>query len=139
MKVPYRLWDYLIVWVCETDNLTVSSSKYANGRTPLELMTGETPDISEYVDFSFYDWVNYRPNAGLGEPSIGRWLGVSHKIGNLMSYWILTMSGNVISCTTVSRVTSSEKNTDEYKTRMMEYSTRMSNALTAQNTDVSNM
>ena len=84
--VPQRLWDYGINWVCETNNLSVSSSRYAGGRTAVEYVTGETPDISEYLDFSFYDLVTYRSNAGLGEISIGRWLGVSHKIGQLMSY-----------------------------------------------------
>ena len=80
-KVPKRLWDYGFTWICETNNLSVSSSYYAQGRTALEFITGETPDISEYLDFSFYDLVTYRANAGLGEVSIGRWLGVSHKVG----------------------------------------------------------
>jgi hypothetical protein len=57
-KVPRRLWDFGLVWICDTGNLSVSSSKYANGRTwSLEIVTGETPDISEYLDFSFYEWV----------------------------------------------------------------------------------
>ena len=55
IKVPYRLWDYGITSVCETGNLTVNSSIYLNGRTPLEIITGETPDVSEYLDFVFYD------------------------------------------------------------------------------------
>ena len=58
--------------MCDTGNLSVSSSKYASGRTAIEIVTGETPDISEYLDFSFYDWVTYRTNAGLGESSLGR-------------------------------------------------------------------
>jgi hypothetical protein len=85
-KVPKRLWDYGMIWVTETGNLSVSSSRYANGRTAIEYITGETPDISEYLDFGFYDWVVYRANAGLGELSLGRWLGVSHKVGQLMLY-----------------------------------------------------
>ena len=47
------LWDFLVVWLCETVNLTVSSSRYANGRIPIEIVTGDIPDISEYIDFSF--------------------------------------------------------------------------------------
>ena len=43
--IPPWLWDCVMVWVCETGNLSVSSSKYANGRTPVEMITGETPDI----------------------------------------------------------------------------------------------
>ena len=107
----------MIIWVCETGNLIVSSSRYANGRTPLEIITGETPDISEYMDFGFYDWVVYRSNAGLGPNSLGRWLGVSHKVCQLMSYWILTVSAKVISCVTVQRVTKSELLTDECKSQ----------------------
>ena len=119
--IPKRLWDFGPVWVCETGNMTVSSSRYANGRTALEIITGETPDISEYLDFGFYDWVTYRANAGLGELSIGRWLGVSHKVGQLMSYWILTPAGRIISCTTVQRLTRMEQMTDEWTKRMKQY------------------
>ena len=46
------------------------------GKTPLEYITGETPDISEYLEFTFYDWVTYRANAGLGEIYIGQCVGV---------------------------------------------------------------
>ena len=120
-KVPKRLWDYGITWISETGNLSVSSSRYANGRTSIEVITGETPDISEYIDFGFYDWVTYRSNAGLGELSIGRWLGVSHKIGQLMSYWILTKHGKIISCTTVQRLTRLEQQADEWQARMRQY------------------
>ena len=120
-RVPKRLWDYLLLWISETGNLSVSSSKYANGRTSTEIITGETPDISEYVDFSFYDWVIYRSNAGLDEPELGRWCGVSHKVGQLMSYWILPISGIPISCVTVQRLTGSEINTDDMKRRMNKF------------------
>ena len=84
--VPPRLWDFGYIWICETKNLSVSSSLYVQGRTHMELKAGETPDISEYTDFSFYDWVTFKQDAGLGEIYIGRWFGMSHKIGQLMSY-----------------------------------------------------
>ena len=38
LKVPDRLWDYIIMYVCETGNITVNSSRYSNGRTPLEII-----------------------------------------------------------------------------------------------------
>ena len=49
-------------------------------------MTVKTPEVSDYLDFSFYDHVAYKENVGLGMPDIGRWLGLSHKVGGLMSY-----------------------------------------------------
>ena len=73
---------------------------------------GETPDISEYLYFSFYDYVSYKENSGLGITAIRRWLGVSHRVGGIMSYWILTQKGTVISKTTVQRLTSLKKKID---------------------------
>ena len=134
-SVPKRFWDYGIVWVCETGNLSVSSSRHAGGRTPLEIISGETPDISEYVDFGFYDWVSYRSNAGLGENSIGRWLGVSHRVGNLMSYWILTMNCTVISCVTVQRLTRMEQLKDEVQSVMRKFDNIISSKLDAKDID----
>ncbi len=87
----------------------------------MEQLTGETPDISEYLDFSFYDWVWYKDNAGVGDNMFGRWLGVSHRVGNLMSYWILTNHSRVISRTTVQRVTNLERSTMEVKQRSQEF------------------
>ena len=124
-NIPDRLWDYGISYVCETGNIIPTSSKYSKGRTPIECISGETPDISEYLDFGFYDWVMFRNNAGLGNSEIGRWLGVSHRVGQLMSYWVLPASGIPISCTTVQLVTEMEKGTDEFKEKMEQYTAKV--------------
>ena len=50
----------------------------------LQDKTGETVYISEYLEFFFYDHVSYKENSRLGVTSIGRWLGVSHRVGGLM-------------------------------------------------------
>ena len=34
-NAPDRVWDYGISYVCETGNLTVKSSRYSHGRTPM--------------------------------------------------------------------------------------------------------
>ena len=70
-KLPERFWDYGLVQISETGNLSVSSSRYTSERTHLEYNTGKNPDISEFWDFTFYDWVTYRANAGLEKISIG--------------------------------------------------------------------
>ena len=60
------------MWACEIMSLTSNSSFSLDERTPImEQVTGETPDISEYLDFGFYDWVWYKDNARLGENFIG--------------------------------------------------------------------
>ena len=105
----------------ETGNLTVNRFRYSNGRTPIEFITGDTLDVSEYIKFGFHDWVMYKQNSGLDKPKIGRWLGVSHKVGKLMSYWILPESRLAMSCTTVHIVTHIENQTDEYKKQMNDF------------------
>ena len=70
---------------------TASDAGTLHGRTGLEMVTGETPEISEYIDFRFYDPCWYKENAGMGKTKMGRWLGVSHKTGSFMSFWILTL------------------------------------------------
>ena len=104
-------------------SLTANSSFQLEGRTPIEQVTGETPNISEYLDFSFYDWVQYRDNAGVGDNMFGVWLGVSHRIGNLMSDWILT------SRTTVQRVTNLEIGAHELKQQCMEYDKQLADIM----------
>ena len=89
-----------------------------HGRTGLEKVTGETPEISEYIDFRFYDPCWYKENAGMGETKMGRWLGVSHKTGSLMSFWVLTPSCRVVSRTSVQRITNLELQEETNKRRM---------------------
>ena len=107
-RVPRMLWDYGVIWCSEIMALTHSSAGSIHGGIPLEKVLGETPDISEYLDFGFYDKVWYKDNAGLGEALPGRWLGVSHRTGRLMCYYIITQSGRVVSRSTVQRVTNLE-------------------------------
>jgi hypothetical protein len=120
-SVPQRLWDFGLQWVCDIQNCTANSARGLDGQCPLERITGETVDISEYFDFGFYDCVWNRENAGLGETKLGRRLGVSHRIGTLMSFWIITSNGNkVLLRTTVQRVTNLELQVEEYKHKYAE-------------------
>jgi hypothetical protein len=66
-----------------------------NGWTGHEEITGNTPDILEYVDFNFYDWVWHwdAPDIRDNSPKIGRWLGgLPHRIGAAMCYYVLVQN-----------------------------------------------
>ena len=65
--------------------------------------------------------MRYKQNAGLGEPCLGRWLGISHRVGPLMSYWILPKSGLPMSCVTVQPLSYLDQQTDENKAQMGEF------------------
>jgi len=51
-----------------------------HGRTPYEIHTGQTPDISEYTEFSFYEMLWYYDEMAVfpeDRRKLGRWLGVA--------------------------------------------------------------
>jgi hypothetical protein len=120
-RVPRKLCDYGIRWTTQVMQRTSTQAGELRGACPLEEVTGETVNISEYLDFGFYDHVSFKENTGLGVTSIRRWLGVFHRVGGIMSYWILTIKGTVISRITVQRVTALEKETDEVKAAVVEF------------------
>ena len=52
-RVPRPLWDYGVIWCSEIMSLTHSSAGPLDSGIPRERITGETEDISEYLDFGF--------------------------------------------------------------------------------------
>ena len=63
-RIPRQLWDYDLRWVCETSSLTHTITGTLGGIIPLQQVTGEIPDISEYLNFGLYDEVWYKDNVG---------------------------------------------------------------------------
>ena len=114
-RVPQELWDYGYRWVSETMSLTHNTTGGLEGCIPVTNVTGDTADISEYLDFGFYDQVWFKDNAGASPPRPGRWLGVASRTGRLMCYHILSVKGTVLPQSTVQRVTELEKSTPNVK------------------------
>ena len=56
-KVPNAFWDYGMRWVCEIQQRTHMRTHGMDDGVPLENITGETEEISDYLDFGFYDRV----------------------------------------------------------------------------------
>ena len=69
----------------------------------------------------------------MGPPEVGRWLGVSHRIGKLMSYWVLKKNGQVVSRTTVQRVPDLELSTDHLKALTSMYDIKIADRLSDAN------
>ncbi len=53
---------------------------WIEGCVLLQAVTGETIDISKYLDFRSFDRIWFHENAGLGEPAPSWWLGVSKHV-----------------------------------------------------------
>jgi len=117
-RIPKCVWDFHIVWEAQIYSRTV----HRNHNTPLEALTGDTVDISEYIKFEFYDLVLYwddRDNEN--RQSIGRWLGPSHHIGSALCYYILTEKATVLSRPSVQHFTKEKFETIDMKDRVRIY------------------
>lgn len=120
-NIPVRLWCYVTEHVAWIMNLTASDLFRLGGRTPYEWMHGHTPDISEYIEFDMYEPVWFFANE---EPfpndtkQLGRWLGVAHKVGQAMNYYIMKQNGEVIVRSTVSSVEADDIDTISFKERL---------------------
>jgi hypothetical protein len=57
-KWPEAFWDFALEYIIPIRQLQVRRA--AEDRSPMETITGETMDISEFMDFDFYQFVKYR-------------------------------------------------------------------------------
>jgi hypothetical protein len=80
-NAPQRLWDFCAVHQAELRCLTATDLYHLHGHTPYEIVTGNTPDISEYCQYWWYEPVYYleQTNAFPQDKLVlGRWLAVAH-------------------------------------------------------------
>ena len=50
----------------------------------LEIIRGQTLEISDYSDFDTYEWVTFRSNVGMGPIDMVKWIGISHSFNHMM-------------------------------------------------------
>ena len=94
-----------MVW--EVDIYSRTAVKY--GRPALEQLTGDMIDIYEWLELEFYDLVWFCNNQSDDTKTmLGRWLGVSHRLGSDLCYWIVSEKGRVLSRTIVQHLTAEE-------------------------------
>jgi hypothetical protein len=55
-QIPSHLWDYGLVYIAELMSMT---ARGLQGKSGIEAIMGHTIDISEWLDFEFYDYVWY--------------------------------------------------------------------------------
>jgi hypothetical protein len=111
-RSPKRLWDYCGEWVAAVRRLTAHDIPGLNGRVPDEVIEGNTPDISEYAQFDWYEYVWFHdPTVQFpgNAKRLARWIGVAHDVGNPMSFYLLPPSCKVLARSTVWSLTEDER------------------------------
>ena len=87
--IPLAKLDWVQRWCCDVHNILAIRGK--DWRTPLEISSGHTPDISK---FRFHIWEPvwyFEPTKSpIDSWKKGRWLGFAHSTGDVMTYYVET-------------------------------------------------
>jgi len=108
---PKKLWDHCIELEGYIRSHTALDIYELNGQVPETVLSGQTADISPFVECSWYEWVKYYDSLNSypdGKEVLGRWLGPSLDVGPAMTAKILRQNGHVIHRSTWRRLTQAE-------------------------------
>ena len=104
-RSPKQLWDYCGEWVSAIKRLTAHDIPSLHDWVPCKVVEGNTPDISKYAQFDWYQYIwNHDPAVQFPEDArkLGRWIGVAQDVGSPMTFWVSPASCRVSARSTVS-------------------------------------
>ena len=128
-NTPIVLWDYCVEYNSEIRCMTATDIFDLNGRTPFENVLGFTPDISELVEFSWFEWVWYHNPVDPTVDQIGRWMGPAHNVGQGLAYYVLNTNAEVVVCSTVSKVSDDEISPMDLRERQESFTNKVNSLI----------
>jgi hypothetical protein len=117
-KSPARLWDHCLELEGYIRSHTAIDSFKLQGQVPETIVSGQTADISPFVEFGWYDWVKWWDGpAKFPEKKeiYGWWLGPALDIGPAMCVKILKENGQVQYTSSYRAVSDDEMVNDDEK------------------------
>ena len=108
---PKVLWDDCLERQAYIRSFTANKDYTLQGECPETLINGETPDISAFGEYGWYDWVKFRDTqAPYPEEKyvLGRYLGPSFDVGPAMTAKVLTVKGTYHHTSTFRHLTQDE-------------------------------
>ncbi len=128
-NAPKHLWDYCTIYQCELWNLIAHPHIKLQGRTPYEIVVGRTPDISDfswYQNVWYYDQETQFPD---DRRKLGKWIGVAHRVGQALLYYILPSSAKPIIRSTVQPLTDDELKFDAIRNQIVSWDRSIHDAI----------
>jgi hypothetical protein len=120
-KSPATLWDHCLELEGYIRSHTALDSYELQGQVPETIISGQTADISPFVQHGWFDWVKwYDSQASYPEPRerLGRWLGPSLDIGPAMTSKIMKENGQLLHLSSFRPLTDDEvQDREEQKLR----------------------
>ena len=122
-KSPYALWDHSIELESLIRSHTAHGYEELEGQVPETMITGQTADISPYVEHEWYEWVKaIDPTIPYPQEKeiLGRWLGPARDVGPAMCAKILKSNGQILYTLSYRALTTKEwRNPEEIKARQL--------------------
>ena len=87
---PDSAWYHAAKYLAEIHSI-LANPNLPDSVTPRQYRTGITPDISPWLQFTFWQPILFLDNEDSWPSSkerAGYWLGVSENIGDFLTYWI---------------------------------------------------
>ena len=132
-RTPIRLWCFAYEYSADLLSLLATDRFDLHGRTPYEVVMHYTPDISEYLSFSWFQWCWYFDHETRSK-QLCRWLGPAHEVGQSFCFFVLLENGEYIARSTVIPIPEHDLTSNEMKERkeafMSSVETRIGNAKT---------
>ena len=94
LNVDPDCWLLCLIYVCNVMNHT--AERVLNWRIPMEVLTGNTRDISIFLYFMFWDivycarYANKQPGSEKGQEIRGRFVGFAWDVGHALTFLVLT-------------------------------------------------
>ena len=117
-RSPAKLWDHCLELEAMIRSSTALDIYELHGQTPETIVSGQTNDISPYVECRWYDWVMwYSTLAKYPEPKevLGRWLGPALDVGPAMTSKILKRNGEILFLSSYRKLTDDEMQDPDLK------------------------
>jgi hypothetical protein len=129
-NAPLVLWDHCMKLMAAIRSHTALNVLSLQGETPHTVLTGDTGDISQLCEFSWYDIVWYIDiTVTMQNRKLGRYLGPSPDIGQAMSSKILAAKGTVIVQTSILPLSIEDNNSDVVRTQIQDFDKALTVAL----------
>ena len=106
-------------------SLTATDHIQLDGVTPFAKIYGYTPNIAEYIQFKWFQWVWFNDPRTPEKEKLGRWCGAAHDCGQGMAYNILSSKGNFLTRSTATPLTCADEEQPEMVERKAEFMKEM--------------
>ena len=108
---PIRLWCFCYEYSADVLSVLATGRYELQGRTSYEAVMHYTPDISEYVSFTWFQWCWYFDESTKSK-RLCRWLGPAHQIGQAFCSYVLLNNAEYIARSSVISIEDHELQSD---------------------------